>query len=239
MDPTSAPLRRTTTGIISNRRPVSGTPASTSGSTTPSLHVDATARLSLLATAKREAAKRGLYARFFRGPVLGPDDSPSPSHSVPSSSATSTPVPEHVEDTVGETKRSKKRKSEDRTETKEERRERKRVKKERKAARAAKRAEKALTGDQVKEKKHRKARKRRDETLSEANGTSIKVRKRNRKSVTGSAREDLEQVKSTRKTLEEQFASTNNGQQDTPRNMDTTDVVVTTKKKGKRKDTPS
>ncbi len=36
-----------------------------SGSSTP--------RLSLVALAKREAARRGLYSRFFRGPVLGPD----------------------------------------------------------------------------------------------------------------------------------------------------------------------
>ena len=36
-----------------------------SGSSTP--------RLSLMALAKREAARRGLYSRFFRGPVLGPN----------------------------------------------------------------------------------------------------------------------------------------------------------------------
>ncbi|KAI0252383.1 hypothetical protein BJV78DRAFT_1153737 [Lactifluus subvellereus] len=37
-----------------------------SGSSTP--------RLSLLALAKRETARRGLYSKFFRGPVLGPAD---------------------------------------------------------------------------------------------------------------------------------------------------------------------
>ena len=36
-----------------------------SGSSTP--------RLSLMALAKREAARRGLYSKFFRGPILGPD----------------------------------------------------------------------------------------------------------------------------------------------------------------------
>lgn len=64
-------LKRTTTGILSTRRPVEGTPA-TSGTNTPDA-VDQTGQFSLLVTAKREAAKRGLYARFFRGPVLGPD----------------------------------------------------------------------------------------------------------------------------------------------------------------------
>ncbi|KAF8555703.1 hypothetical protein OG21DRAFT_1496065 [Imleria badia] len=252
-DPKSAPLRRTTTGIISNRRPVSGTPVSTSGSATPSL--DADVRLSLLATAKREAAKRGLYARFFRGPVLGPDDpsAGSPLHlarssceSESESMSMSTPVPEHVgdrQDAAGETKKGKKRKSEDRAETREERRVRKRLKKERKAARAAKRAE---TGDRAKEKKDqpdRKARKHGDEeTRSEENAYLKNARKRARKSMAGSAGEDLEQAKCTRKT--EELASTNNGQQDTcshrpPRNVDATDVVVTTKKKRKRKDTPS
>ena len=48
-----------------------GTPY-TSGTTTPDT-VHAPSRLSLLATAKRDAAKKSLYARFFRGPVLGPE----------------------------------------------------------------------------------------------------------------------------------------------------------------------
>ena len=39
-----------------------------SGSSTP--------RLSLIALAKREAARRGLYSKFFRGPILGPDVHP-------------------------------------------------------------------------------------------------------------------------------------------------------------------
>jgi hypothetical protein len=64
-------LKRTTTGILSTRRPVEGTPA-TSGTSTPDA-VHQTGQFSLLVTAKREAAKRGLYARFLRGPVLGPD----------------------------------------------------------------------------------------------------------------------------------------------------------------------
>ncbi|KAJ6585104.1 hypothetical protein B0H19DRAFT_924757, partial [Mycena capillaripes] len=59
-------LKRTSTGILSNRRPVTGASAENSGATTPDVD-DTAPRLSLLATAKREAAKRGLYSRFFRG----------------------------------------------------------------------------------------------------------------------------------------------------------------------------
>ncbi|KAL5519910.1 hypothetical protein ACEPAG_1570 [Sanghuangporus baumii] len=73
-------LSRTSTGILSNRRPAAGTPVSSSGTATPSA-VDASSsssssneyRISVIATAKRVAARRSLYSRFFRGPVLGPD----------------------------------------------------------------------------------------------------------------------------------------------------------------------
>ena len=62
-------LKRTSTGILSTRRPVEGTPA-TSGTVTPD---ESAPRLSLMAHAKRDAARRGLYSRFFKGPVLGPE----------------------------------------------------------------------------------------------------------------------------------------------------------------------
>ncbi|KAF8895364.1 hypothetical protein BD779DRAFT_1499060 [Infundibulicybe gibba] len=53
---------------------MTGTLATPSGSATPDEQNEAGfSRLSLLATAKREAARRRLYASFFRGPVLGPD----------------------------------------------------------------------------------------------------------------------------------------------------------------------
>ncbi|KAL5524413.1 hypothetical protein ACEPAF_9553 [Sanghuangporus sanghuang] len=73
-------LSRTSTGILSNRRPVAGTPVSSSGTATPSA-VDASSssssrneyRINIIATTKRDAARRSLYSRFFRGPVLGPD----------------------------------------------------------------------------------------------------------------------------------------------------------------------
>ncbi|KAF8501060.1 hypothetical protein F5888DRAFT_1632849 [Russula emetica] len=75
-------LRQTSTGILSNRPPIVGTCAS-SGASTPTPDSNATPafsstpRLSLLALAKRETARRGLYSRFFRGPILGPDDAQS------------------------------------------------------------------------------------------------------------------------------------------------------------------
>nr|GAT60139.1 predicted protein [Mycena chlorophos] len=76
--PATQDLKRTSTGILSNRRPATGTLADPdSGATTPNLESSdaATPRFSLLVTAKREAARKGLYARFYRGPVLGPGSS--------------------------------------------------------------------------------------------------------------------------------------------------------------------
>ncbi|KAM6494242.1 hypothetical protein JOM56_010603 [Amanita muscaria] len=71
-NPTPA-FSRTSTGILSNRRPVTGRSAETSGASTPIEAETSRPKYSLLVTAKREAAKRNLYSRFFRGPVLGPD----------------------------------------------------------------------------------------------------------------------------------------------------------------------
>ena len=62
----STPLDLTSTGIISNKPQKVGLSALTP---TPS---EATG-LGVTALAKRESARRGLYSRFFRGPVLGPD----------------------------------------------------------------------------------------------------------------------------------------------------------------------
>lgn len=68
-------LKRTSTGILSNKRPLDGTPVastSTSGQDTPTL-TPSQRPLSLMSQAKRDAARRGLYSRFFRGPVIGPE----------------------------------------------------------------------------------------------------------------------------------------------------------------------
>jgi len=70
-------VARTRTGIPSNRRPATFTPASSSTPSRPSTPNPTTAnsltpQLGLLTIAKREAAKRGLYSYFFPGPVLSP-----------------------------------------------------------------------------------------------------------------------------------------------------------------------
>ncbi|ESK95751.1 ribosome biogenesis protein [Moniliophthora roreri MCA 2997] len=133
-------LNRTTTGILSNRRPVDVTPATTSGTSTPDF-LDAP-RLSLIALAKREAAKRNLYSRFYRGPILGPDREPSEQDQPPtplqspSTMATSSP-----DTPLEEAEKKKKRKADDLE--KEERRERKRAKKEAKETEKEKRSKKA------------------------------------------------------------------------------------------------
>ncbi|KAJ3771116.1 hypothetical protein FB446DRAFT_765513 [Lentinula raphanica] len=153
-------LRRTTTGILSNRRPVDVTPSSTSGITTPDCSSSEVPHLSLIAIAKREAARRNLYSRFYRGAILISEEDEPRSTSL--SGSTTPPSPPLAQETVlnrskskgkgkeeeqtqigekKEKKRKKKRKVEDiqndevegRTESKEERRERKRRKKEAKA----------------------------------------------------------------------------------------------------------
>lgn len=131
-DTPSSEIQRTSTGIISNRRPITGTPVSglPSGAATPV--PESAPRLSLIATAKREAARRGLYAKFFRGPILGPNEpdaapksNPSPSHSNPMS-----------DDALkATTKQRKRKKSKDRAETKDEKRMRRRLKEQSRGAR--------------------------------------------------------------------------------------------------------
>ncbi|KAF8339970.1 uncharacterized protein EI90DRAFT_2907160 [Cantharellus anzutake] len=72
----AAPVfQRTSTGIISNRRPING--ASVPTSTSSSVN------LSAIAAAKHESARRQLYSLFVRGPVIGATD---PSSTFPSKS---------------------------------------------------------------------------------------------------------------------------------------------------------
>lgn len=61
-------MKRTPTGILSNCRPVEGAPA-----TSVSRADYGFDRHNLISTSKRDTAKRVLYSRFFRGPVLGPN----------------------------------------------------------------------------------------------------------------------------------------------------------------------
>ncbi|KAG7088320.1 hypothetical protein E1B28_012329 [Marasmius oreades] len=73
-------IKRTTTGLLCNRRPNDCQTPATSGSSTPTQMNIPKSKSSLIALAKREAAKRNLYSRFYCGPVLHPkSEAPSPS----------------------------------------------------------------------------------------------------------------------------------------------------------------
>ncbi|KAL4073080.1 hypothetical protein V8B97DRAFT_1869086 [Scleroderma yunnanense] len=162
-------LKRTSTGIISNRRPTDGTPAS--GSVTPD--PNAGPHLSLVAAAKREAVRRGLYSRFFRGPVLGPDTDTSTSAPPTTSSS---PAPESTSSKI----KNKRKKSGERTETEEERRKRKRLKRERREAKALKKPAQENAAESCSEdsdKEHRKTK----EQLSDPGEHPSKASKRKRK----------------------------------------------------------
>ncbi|KAH7928448.1 hypothetical protein BV22DRAFT_1044674 [Leucogyrophana mollusca] len=146
----SAPLTftRTATGIISNRRPITGTPAS--GVTTPDS--DTTLRLSLISAAKREAAKKGLYSRFFRGPILGPDDDAS------TTTVVNVTVVEEVVQIARQTPE----------ETKVERRERKRLKAEAKEAKKNAKAKKRKCEELLETEEERSQRKRLKKEMKKA-----------------------------------------------------------------------
>ncbi|KAI0688917.1 hypothetical protein C8Q76DRAFT_803369 [Earliella scabrosa] len=111
-------LKRTSTGIISNRRPTSGTPA-LSGTTTPSDSQPSgsvTPRLSVMAAAKQQAARRMLYSMFYRGPVLSNEDEKSVTEEStgiagPSTSTSSSLSRGKTKDGTREHKKSKKRKA--------------------------------------------------------------------------------------------------------------------------------
>jgi len=74
VSPTPPSLQRTKTGILSSLRPSASTPyISRPNSPTP--------RLTLVAAAKQEAARRQLYSLFYRGAALLPElDEPIPDH---------------------------------------------------------------------------------------------------------------------------------------------------------------
>ncbi|KAG5638710.1 hypothetical protein H0H81_010692 [Sphagnurus paluster] len=165
----SAPdFKRTTTGILSNRRPVTGVSATTSGTSTPDEYVPK----NLLSRAKREAARKGLYARFFRGPVLGPDDDfPSVQDVLVAAEAPHIDDKESAKDqkekgdkvgVSGEKRKRDKEDDEERLQRKNERKEQKAKAKE--EARTLRRQEKAAEGvgklnaedDDKKEKKHKR-----------------------------------------------------------------------------------
>jgi hypothetical protein len=157
--PTSAPppsLQRTSTGILSTRRPPThARPLSDSDSDTypaPASALVPAQRLGLLATAKRDAARRTLYARFFRGPVLGPADAqPAPTPTTPSMADQLAGKPPDVIDALAHAHLVKKKRVavevevevEGKTrQSKEDREERRRAKEARRATKEARRATK-------------------------------------------------------------------------------------------------
>ncbi|CAE6466460.1 unnamed protein product [Rhizoctonia solani] len=83
-------VQRTHTGILSNRRPTSLPTPSSSKSPSPSPG-------SILSLAKKEAARRALYSRFLRGPVItqenlepSPVDPPQTTSTTPTAASAST-----------------------------------------------------------------------------------------------------------------------------------------------------
>ncbi|KAK0464424.1 uncharacterized protein EV420DRAFT_1760453 [Desarmillaria tabescens] len=157
---TTLTLKRTTTGILCNRRPLGGTSASSSGTSTPDS--DLMPRLSLLAMAKREAAKRGLYARFFRGPVLGPDTILSkPEKGVEAERIVGHASFQKLKETNVDIQSNKKRKRGDEAMEKMECKEDDEEKRKRRLRKAEKKAAK-LAKDEKRERERRKLKKRAD-----------------------------------------------------------------------------
>ncbi|KAF8758783.1 dna-directed rna polymerase ii subunit rpb1 [Rhizoctonia solani] len=88
--PNTQQVQRTHTGILSNRRPTSLPTPSSSKSPSPSPG-------SILSLAKKEAARRALYSRFLRGPVItqenlepSPVDPPQTTSTTPTAASAST-----------------------------------------------------------------------------------------------------------------------------------------------------
>ncbi|KZT18438.1 hypothetical protein NEOLEDRAFT_1173578 [Neolentinus lepideus HHB14362 ss-1] len=106
-------IARTRTGILSNRRPVEGTPASSGAVTPDSGSSDSSGpKLSLLTLARKEAAKKGLYSMFFRGPVLGPDEDAIPTDED-KAETTSDTLPATIDPSAYEKKKRRKEKERD------------------------------------------------------------------------------------------------------------------------------
>ncbi|KAG6837194.1 hypothetical protein H0H93_013421 [Arthromyces matolae] len=165
-------MKRTKTGILSNRRPVAGVSAATSGSTTPDSS-DGNTRLNLLSIAKRNAARTNLYAKFYRGPVLGPDDdvlskitSPSSCDGVIGRSTLTNPTATDSDSSSPESAiKKRKRDPEDvvaRQKKKERKEEKARLKEERRAKRREDRAR-----EREAERSEKKAQKRRERETRE------------------------------------------------------------------------
>lgn len=155
----STPIDRTSTGIISNK------PQKVGLSALEKLTSSKSTGMSVMSLAKRESARRGLYSRFFRGPILGPDaeeprvlevaqrlspsssESSNPKYSVSITEPRKEKKRKSREEGEGETGLAqKKRKPKGGNETKEERKERRRLKRLKKAGRNREVSEVRLDG---------------------------------------------------------------------------------------------
>ncbi|KAG6814243.1 hypothetical protein H0H92_015358 [Tricholoma furcatifolium] len=206
-------IKRTATGIMSNRRPITGVSASasTSGLNTP----EATnyPRLNLLAVAKRDAARSSLYARFFRGPVLGPDEdllTPTTSSvvcSVPAvedSPVTEDKTADEGDDDIARKSKKRKRNVDDEAARLQRKKERKEQKAKEKEERRARRREKQKSQetdeqrtpdedcetDKAREKEERRARRRERRDAREMD-VGLEMKRKRRKQVLEEEDEDL------------------------------------------------
>lgn len=215
-------MKRTSTGILSNRRPVVST-ATSSGTATPDAEGP---RLTLLASAKRDAAKKGLYAKFFRGPVLGPD-----LESEAKQVAATFSVTAETSAQPSATKRKGKKEKRAAEESPEERRERKRRKREAKAAEIS--ATKAAVADDLEDRERRKRRKKmKAEGITEngdGDGEDTKEDRRKRKEERRKRREALADMKVSPEVEEEDQKTDHIGEPQVSADRETR------KKKGKRK----
>lgn len=208
-----AELQRTKTGIISNRRPKTGTSA-LSGTVTPSSAASgsSTPRLSVMAAAKQEAARRVLYASFFRGPIIGFNDDVA----LQAETQVDTEIRSKYAEpsaAAGETKEKKEKKKRKResspvpleavgTESKEDKAERKRREREQKQAGASCGADaETVTPARDSEAQDEKTEKRR---LKEERRIQ-KAERRARKAERRARKEEHRRLKELKKTQEQQF----------------------------------
>ncbi|KAG2071412.1 hypothetical protein BDR04DRAFT_1231197 [Suillus decipiens] len=224
-------IKRTSTGIISNRRPLLGTPAS--GISTPDS--DSYPCTSVMAIAKREAARQGLYSRFFRGPTLSPDDPSKPTSPAPSLHSADPTLQREIAPQTN-FKETTKRKSSELLETREQRRERKRLKREKKEKRAAKVAAKArkekVELQDLKTKDKRRARKEAKRAVAvktlEANLPDIPERRKPREDLVFTSVDKLRSQGQCERSVEEASL-----QVDDPVTEDNIEIKKTKKKQKK------
>ncbi|KAG6857142.1 hypothetical protein H0H87_008712 [Tephrocybe sp. NHM501043] len=184
-DLASTEIKRTTTGILSNRRPVTGVSVNTSGTSTPDAS-DIIPRLNLLSVAKRNAARSNLYSRFFRGPILGPDDNPYTPTSPPSDDVDEKRRDKisRDEEMVESSAKKRKRDSEDDSARRQRKEERKEHKDREKEERRARRRERRAAREEKATEKHKKKKKRVGEVekaKNQENDTVAKEEKKKRK----------------------------------------------------------